>query len=94
MTAFVPAHAVVDAPKEQDGMVQNAISIVKKNKTVIATLVTAALVAAAYRYVTGVAVPAPIGIDCAAIANAHCAGVSVPWPLLEQCQLRWRLPFL
>ena len=79
MAAVVPAQAVVDAPKEQ------VISIVKKNKTIIAALVTAALVAAA-GYATGVAVSAPIVLDCTAVANAHCAGESVPWPLLEQCK--------
>ena len=79
----IPSYAQPHSPK-----VENSHSVlVKSCKLLLAAAVTVGTLAAAATYMSAApAVSALPAVDCNLVAQAHCAGVQIPWPLLDRCQ--------
>lgn len=79
----IPSYVHAHGPK-----VENSHStLVKSCKLLFAAAVTVGTLAAAVTYMSAApAVSALPAVDCNLVAQAHCAGAQIPWPLLDRCQ--------
>lgn len=75
----IPSYVHAHGPK-----VENSHStLVKSCKLLFAAAITSGTIAAAMYYYN---TPAAQAVDCNLVAQAHCAGTQLPWPLLDQCK--------
>lgn len=86
ISTVIPAHAVAHGPEIRN----NNKTLAGNCKVVLAAAITVGTLAAAVAYMSATsamsAAPALTAVDCNLVAQAHCAGEQIPWPLLEQCK--------